>query len=182
MALGATIFAFTIRLADADRHVYETLHLRVAQHPSETAEYLITRVLAYCLEYAEGIAFSKGISEPDDPTIAVRDLTGVLLTWVDVGTPEAVRIHKASKAARRVVVYAHRDVSSWLLRLVGERIHRAEALEIYEMDRDLVAAIVARLERRMDFDLSVTEGSLYVSLADETLSGTTIRRTLTPAV
>jgi uncharacterized protein YaeQ len=77
MALSSTMYVFTVRLADADRGVYETLSLRVAQHPSEAAEYLITRVLAYCLEYAEGIGFSKGLSDPDEPTIAVKDLTGV---------------------------------------------------------------------------------------------------------
>jgi uncharacterized protein YaeQ len=172
MALSSTMYVFTVRLADADRNVYETLTLRVPQHPSEAAEYLVTRVLAYCLEYAEGISFSAGLSDPDNPTIAVRDLTGVLQSWVDIGAPEAARLHKAGKAARRVAVYAHREMTPWLARLRGERIHRAEALEIHAMDRELVAALVARLERRMDFDLSVSEKTLYVSIGEETLTGT----------
>ena len=88
MALGATIYTFDIELADSDRAVYQTLNLRVAQHPSETPDYLLTRVLGYCLEYAEGIAFSKGLSDPDDPAIAVRDLTGALQVWVDIGLPD----------------------------------------------------------------------------------------------
>jgi len=179
MALSSTIYVFTVRLADADRGVYETLALRVAQHPSETAEYLITRILAYCLEYTAGIAFSKGLSDPEEPTIAVRDLTGALEAWIDVGLPEAARLHKAGKAARRVAVYAHRDVAPWLARLEGERIHRAKALELYAMDRELVAALVSRLERRMEFDLSVAERNLYVSLGDETLSGAVEGRCLT---
>jgi uncharacterized protein YaeQ len=172
MALSSTMYVFTVRLADADRNVYETLTLRVAQHPSEAAEYLVTRVLAYCMEYAEGINFSAGLSDPEHPTIAVRDLTGVLQSWIDIGAPEAARLHKAGKAARRVAVYTHREATPWLARLRGERIHRAEALEIYVMDRDLVAALVARLERRMDFDLAVSEKTLYVSLGGETLTGT----------
>ena len=180
MALSSTMYVFTVRLADADRGVHETLVLRVAQHPSETAEFLITRVLAYCLEYTEGIAFSKGLSDPDEPTIAVRDLTGALQTWIDIGLPEAARLHKAGKAARRVVIYAHRDVMPWLVRLKGERIHRAESLEIHAMDRELVAAMVSRLERRMEFDLSVSERNLYVSLGDATFSGTVEARRLTP--
>ena len=179
MALSSTIYAFTVRLADADRGVYEALALRVAQHPSETPEFLIARVLAYCLEYAEGIAFSKGLSDPEEPAILVRDLTGALQTWIEVGMPEAARLHKASKAARRVVVYAHRDVQAWLARLAGERIHRAEELEIYAIDRELVAGLVSRLERRMEFDLSVSERNLYVSLGDTTLSGTIEQRRLT---
>jgi len=72
MALSATIYVFTVRLADADRGIYETLNLRLARHPSETAEYLLTRLLAYCLEYGEGIVFSKGLSDPDEPAICIR--------------------------------------------------------------------------------------------------------------
>ncbi len=127
MALGATMYVFEVRLADADRGVYETLTLRVARHPSETAEYLVTRLFAYCLEYAEGIAFSKGLSDPDEPAISVRDLTGVLQTWIDIGAPDAARLHKAAKAAPNVAVYVHRDPDQLLARLAGERIHRADA-------------------------------------------------------
>src|SRR5271165_6824809 len=143
------MYVFTVRLADADRGVYDTLALRVAQHPSESPEYLIARVLAYCLEYAEGIAFSKGLSDPEEPAILVRDLTGALQTWIEVGMPEAARLHKAGKAAARVVVYPHRDVEPWLARLEGERIHRLGALEIHVVDRELVTRLASRLERRM---------------------------------
>jgi uncharacterized protein YaeQ len=110
MALSATVYVFTVRLADADRNVHETLTLRVARHPSESAEYLLTRVLAYCLEYTAGITFSKGLADPDEPAIVVRDLTGALRSWIDIGNPEAGRLHKAGKAAPRVVVYVHRDM------------------------------------------------------------------------
>jgi uncharacterized protein YaeQ len=180
MALNSTMYVFDVRIADADRNVYESLTLRVAQHPSEAPEYLVTRVLAYCLEYAEGISFSKGLSDPEDPAIGVRDLTGVLQSWIDIGAPDAARLHKAGKAARRVAVYAHREVTPWLARLAGERIHRAEAVEILVMDRDLVAALVARLERRMDMDLSVSEKTLYVTIGEETLTGTVELRRLNP--
>jgi uncharacterized protein YaeQ len=173
------MYVFTVRLADADRGVYETLALRMAQHPSESQEFLIARLLAYCLEYIEGIAFSKGLSDPEEPAIMVRDLTGALQTWIEVGMPEAARLHKASKAARRVVVYTHRDVAPWLARLAGERIHRAEEVEIYSVDRELIAGLVSRLERRMEFDLSVSERNLYISLGDTTVSGTVDARQLT---
>ncbi|MEP6691425.1 MAG: YaeQ family protein, partial [Gemmatimonadaceae bacterium] len=149
MALSSTVYTLTIQLANVDRGVYETLALRVARHPSETEEYLLTRVLAYCLEYAEGIEFSKGLSEPDEPAIAVRDLTGALRAWIEIGAPDAARLHKASKAAPRVVVYTHKDPVQYVRQLAGERIHRADAIELYAVDRDLLAALAARLERRM---------------------------------
>jgi uncharacterized protein YaeQ len=178
MALSATVHVFTVRLADADRGVYETINLRLARHPSETAEFLLTRLLAYCLEYTEGIACSKGLSDPDEPAIAVRDLTGALHTWIDIGTPEAARLHKAAKSARRVVVYAHRDVDAWLARLGGERIHRADELQIYEVDRELLATLVTRLERRMEFDLAVSGRTLYLTLGSDTLTATMTQRRL----
>ena len=175
MALTATIYNFDIELADEDRHVYESLALRVARHPSESEEYLVTRVLAYVLEFTAGIEFSRGVSDPDEPTLAVRDLTGAMTTWIEIGTPDAARLHKASKAAARVVVYTHKDPDQFLRRLAGERIHRAEALELYAIDRGLIAALTARLERRVGFSLSVTDRELYLSIGADTLTGAVTR-------
>jgi uncharacterized protein YaeQ len=178
LALGATMYVFEVRLADADRGVYETLTIRVARHPSETAEYLVTRLLAYCLECTEGIAFSKGLSDPDEPSISVRDLTGLLQSWIEIGAPDAARLHKAAKAAPDVAVYVHRDVAPFLARLAGERIHRAEALRIRAIDPALLAGLVARLDRRMNFDLAVSDHTLYLSLGEETLIGAVEQRRL----
>jgi uncharacterized protein YaeQ len=169
---------FEVRLADADRAVNETLTLRVAQHPSETAEYLLTRLLAYCLEYTEGIAFSKGLSDPDEPTIAVRDLTGVMQSWIEIGAPDATRLHKAAKAAPNVAVYTHRGLDALIARLAGERIHRAGEIRLHAVDAELLAALVARLDRRMSFDLAVSDRTLYISLGDETLTGAVEERRL----
>ncbi len=177
MALQATIYNFDIELADNDRAVYESLSLRLARHPSESDEHLIARLLAYLLEFTNGIAFSRGVSEPDEPAIAVRDPTGAITTWIDIGTPDAGRLHKASKAVRRVVVYTHKDPAQLLNQLAGEKIHRADALELYAIDRALVAALVARLERRVAFSMSVAERELYVSLATENLTGNVVRLT-----
>jgi uncharacterized protein YaeQ len=175
MALGATLYNFDIELADTDREVYESIALRVAQHPSESEEYLIARVLAYLLEFAEGIEFSRGISDPDEPTIAIRDPTGAIAAWIDVGTPDAARLHKASKAAGRVAVYTHKEPAQFLKRLADERIHRAEALELYAIDRPLVGALVARLERRLAFSVSVTDRELYISIGKDTVTGAVVR-------
>lgn len=171
MALTATIYTFDIELADSDRHIYESLALRVARHPSETEAYLVTRVLAYALEFTEGIEFSRGLGDPDEPAILVRDLTGAIRSWIDVGTPDAARLHRASKAAPRVVVYTHKDPARLVGSLAGERIHRVEALELYALDRDLIAGLAARLERRMAWSLSVSERELYLSTVGETLTG-----------
>jgi uncharacterized protein YaeQ len=109
MTLTATIYNFDVELSDTDRHVYESLAVRLARHPSESEEYVATRLLAYLLEFTEGIAFSRGVSNANEPTIAIRDLTGAIKAWIDIGTPDAARLHKASKAAGRVAVYTHKD-------------------------------------------------------------------------
>lgn len=160
-----------MQLSHADRGVYEALDLRVARHPSESEEFLCARVLAYCLEYREGLAFSRGLADPDQPALEVRDLTGTLQAWIEIGAPDAARLHRASKAAARVAVYTHRDAGRYWDSLAGERIHRAERIEFYGLDRALVAEVVARLERRMAFDLSVTGEMLYLTLAGELFSG-----------
>ncbi len=178
LAQTATIFNFDIELSDVDRGVYETLALRVACHPSESHEFLVTRVLAYCLEFTEGIAFSKGLGEPDEPALFVRDLTGTIRAWIEVGAPDAARLHKASKAAPRVAVYTHRDPAQLVRQLEGQRIHRAAALEIHGFDRTLVAGFVARLQRRTIFRLSVTDRHLFLTIGEETLSGEIETRSL----
>lgn len=179
MALTATIYNFDVDLADSDRGIYETLAIRAAQHPSESNEYLIARVLAYLLEYEEGIAFSRGVSEPDEPAISVSDLTGTIKTWIEIGTPDSARLHKASKAASRVAVYCHKDASQWLRQLDGTAIHRSEALELYAIDRALIAELVSRLDRRMDFALSVNDRELLLSIGNDSLTGSV--RALAPA-
>lgn len=172
MAQGATVYNFDIDLADEGRGVYESLAIRAARHPSESAEFLLTRVLAYALEYTEGLAFSTGgLSDPDDPALTVRDLTGALRVWIEVGHPEPARLHKAAKAAPRVVVYAHRDSTRWLDRVAAERIHRAPELEIRVFDSALIDALAIRLERRMSFALSVTDGELFIALGEEQFTG-----------
>jgi uncharacterized protein YaeQ len=175
VALTATIYSFRIELADSDREVYESLALRVARHPSETEEFLLTRVLAYALEFTEGIEFSRGLSAPDEPAIAVRDLTGAMRAWIDVGVPDAGRLHRARKAAPRVAVYTHKDPAQLVRKLTGERIHRAETLEVYAIDRALVSGLAARLERRMAFGLSVSDRDLHVSIGADTLTGSLVR-------
>jgi uncharacterized protein YaeQ len=178
VALSSTLYNFDIDLADADRGVYESLALRVARHPSESDEFLVARVLAYCLEYGEGLSFSRGLAEPDEPALAVVDLTGALQTWIDIGAPDAARLHKAGKAAARVAVYTHRDPTALLRQLNEANIHRADALEIYAVDRPLLAALAERLERRMTLGLTVTDRHLFATIGEANFNGVVTRLAL----
>jgi uncharacterized protein YaeQ len=169
--LTATIYNFDIDLSDHDRGVYETLALRVARHPSESEEYLWTRVLAYAVEFVEGIEFSPGgLSDSDQPAIVIRDLTGRIRSWIEVGAPDAARLHKAAKAAARVAVYTHKDPLQLVNRLISERIYKADAIEFYSFDRGFIAGLSEYLDRRVTFALSVTDREVYVSIADRTFT------------
>jgi uncharacterized protein YaeQ len=175
LSKNATLYSFEIALSDSDRGVYESLAFRVAQHPSETAEYLATRVLAYCLEYTQGLSFSKGLSEPDVPALTIHSLSGALTSWIEIGLPEPSRLHKATKASPRVAVYPHKDITPWLARLAAEPIHRVGEIEIYAVDRELIGSLAAQLTRRMKFDLVATDRHLYLSIGSLTFNGRVTR-------
>jgi uncharacterized protein YaeQ len=170
MATGATIHTFQVQLADIDRGVYDDLALRVARHPSETDAYMLTRVLAYCLELDEGIAFSEGISAADEPAVLVRDLTGRITAWIEVGAPDAERLHFGSKLADRTAVYTHRDPARLMPQWAGKKIHRADAIVLHSFDPGFIEAAARALERRNAMTLSVTERQLYLELNGLSLS------------
>jgi len=166
VAQASTIYSVTIDLSDLDRGVYETLDLRVARHPSETAEYMLVRLLAYCLEYQEGIALTEGVSSGDEPALVVRDLTGRLTAWIEVGLPDAARLHRGSKLAGRAAVYTHRDVRQLLLQLSGAKIHRAGEIPIRAFDRTAIEELASLIERRASMAVSVSGGELIVALGE----------------
>jgi uncharacterized protein YaeQ len=179
MALTATIYHWPVTLSDVDRGVYEMLDLRLARHPSESMRYLLTRMLAYCLSYEEGIAFSKGgLSSNDEPPIAVRDPTGILLAWIDIGAPSAERLHKASKLARRVAIFTHVELAQLRREASTKAIHKAEAIEVWRLAPSFLDALEAKVDRNTKLELVRNEGHLYVTVGGGTIEGELARDTL----
>ena len=179
MALTATMFHLMVDLSDVDRGVYETLDLRVARHPSESMRYMLTRTLAYCLEYEEGIAFSKGgLSSDDEPPVAVRDLTGLLKAWIDIGSPSADRLHKASKAAPRVALYTHADLTLLRREAASRAIHKVEDIAVWRVEGSYLDALEAKVDRHTKLGLLRTDGALYATVNDKTVEGTITRCSL----
>ena len=172
MALPATLRRFTIGLADADREVYEQLDWRVAQHPSENERYLVARVIARALEHAEGMEFSRGgVSDDEEPAIVQRDLRGDWLAWIEVGSPSPDRLHKASKLAPRVAVYAWKNVEQ-LAEAIRERgVHRASEIALRALPAELLDAVAATLDRVNAWELSVSGGALYLAVAGKQFEG-----------
>lgn len=162
------VASFELTVSDVDRGVYETLSIQVARHPSESVEYFVTRVLAYALEWREGLSFSRGLHAAEEPALWVHDLTGALVAWIEVGTPEVDRLHRASKAAEAVAVWCHKDTARWLQQAAGGRVHAPDRIRVVEVPRALVGWLAERLDRRNAWSLSRTEDELFVEVRGET--------------
>jgi uncharacterized protein YaeQ len=169
MALGSTVYHFEVDLSDVDRSTYTALDLRLARHPSESLRYLLTRTLAYCLSYEEGIAFSKGgLSSSEEPPVAIWDATGVMTAWIDVGSPSAKRLHKASKASARVSVFTHVALPLLIAEAASSPVHRLAEIEIWPLAVDFLDRVAALLDRKHQLALTRSDGMLYLGMDGET--------------
>lgn len=179
MALTATIHRVEVALSDVDRGVYESLDLRLARHPSESMRYLVTRLFAYCFEYEEGIAFSKeGLCKADEPPLLIRDATGLLVAWIDIGSPSAERLHKASKAAGRVVLYTHAPLVLLQKEAKTRAIHKVEEIAVWRMEAGFLDAVEAKLERTTKLEIVRNDGQVYVTIGGGVIEGAVTRCSL----
>jgi len=169
MALPPTIYRAVIELADIDRDCYEKLQVTVARHPSETADRLVARLLAYALCYEEELVFTKGICAGDEPDLWRKGPDGRVVLWVEVGLPEAERLLKASRHAERVVLLASGG-GRWRWEAMHlPKLAAAANLTVLGIDQGFIDQLVAHLQRGIDWSLTVTEGRLYLTVAGETL-------------
>lgn len=160
-------------LADSDREIYESLELRVAQHPSESERYLVARVLARALEHGEGLEFSKGgVSDDSEPALVQRDLRGDLRAWIEIGAPTPDRLHKATKASPRVVIYTWKDAAGQVDAIRERGVHRADTIELNALAPEWLDAIAATLDRVNKWELSVAGGTVYLTINGALLEST----------
>lgn len=179
MALTATLYKLQIELSDVDRGVYLPLELRLARHPSETMRYLLTRTIAYCLSHTEGIAFSKeGIASIDEPPIAVRDPTGQLLEWIEIGAPSADRLHRATRMARKVSLYTSAQLGQLQREATTRAIPRLDSIEVCQLEPAFLDAIDPKIDRNGKLELVRTDGILYVTVGGEVIEGPLTRGSL----
>lgn len=142
--------------------------MRVAQHPSESEIYLVARVLARCLEHAEGVEFSPGgVSDDEFPALVQRDLTGQLTAWIEISSPSADRLHKATKKCKRVAVYTWKNPEKLVEEIRERKVHRADELELYALEITDLEAIAATLDRVNKWDVAVTGGTIYLTAGEK---------------
>lgn len=162
MALQATPYKVNLNLTDTDRGVYENLRLTVARHPSENAQRLCTRLLAYALWYGEDLAFGRGLSDVDEPALWQKSLDGRVLHWIEVGLPDAERLTWCSRRAERVSLLAYGNTRVWAGRVLPA-VAGLSNLSVAALPSEALDALAQDLPRTIDWSVMITDGVLYVS-------------------
>lgn len=188
MAQPSTIYRAGIQLSDIDRGLYESLQITLARHPSETEERLLARMLAYALCYEPELTFTKGVGAGDEPDLWLKGADGRVKLWIEVGLPDAERLVKASRHSEQVILCAYGSS-----RVVWEKQHLPKMagisnLTVVSLDQAFLAQLSKGLQRSIAWELTVTEGTLYLTTNGEALESSvnhvmgpgTSRRTGTP--
>jgi uncharacterized protein YaeQ len=162
MALKPKIYKFKIALSDIDRNYYDTLNLTIAQHPSETLERMMVRVLAFCINAQDQLAFTKGLCAVDEPDIWARTLDGQIALWIDVGEPTVDRIKKATRLSPSVKVYSFNTKSNvWWDQ--GRAKFDELTASVFQFQWDSIQALAALVQRTMDLSITIAGDSAYVA-------------------
>ena len=176
MAISTQLYRFKIELADIPRAVYETLDFRVAQHPSESMDFLLSRVIAYALNFQEGLSFSaEGLHNPDDPCLSLADPFGGQQLWIEIGNPSARKLHKASKVSKTVKVYTYKNPKLLIQEIQANNVHRAEDIEIYALPPEFLERLSHLVSRESKWMLTYNDNSLMIVCGEETLECELVR-------
>lgn len=162
MALKPTIYKFDIALSDIDEGRYESLNLTVAQHPSETIERMMVRLLAYCLNFSEGLEFTTGLSNAEEPDLMQRSLDGITLNWIEVGEPSAERIRKASTLARKVKVYCFNTKANVWWSQTQKEIESCGA-SVYQFPWAQIAELASLVKRTLSLSVTITGMTAFIA-------------------
>ena len=170
MALKSTIFKAELNVSDLDRHYYGTHALTLARHPSETDERLMVRLLAFALYADEALSFGRGLSADDEPDLWRKDLTGAIDLWIDVGQPDEAEIRKAAGRSAQVVVitYGGRVAEIWW-EGVQSKLARLTNLTVLRLPRDVTQAMADLAGRSMQVQVSLQDGSLWLTAGEQML-------------
>ena len=175
MAQAPTLYDFDLALSHVDRSLDARLNLRIARHPSETFSRVWLRVLAACLFHEERLVFGKGLSDPDQPDLEVRDLTGDLTLWIRVGKAEPRTVQKVvdqnGRARVAVLFESPQRMEAFLGEARDEKLHRLARAELRAVDPELLSALAAKEDRRTKGSVTVVGDHFYVERAGESVDG-----------
>lgn len=167
-----TLYRFQIELSDIPRALYQTLDFRVAQHPSESMPYLLTRILAYILNYSEELTFAPtGLHDPDAAAINIPEANGGFDTLIEIGSPSARKLHKATKSARTVKIYTYKNPIPLIEEIKTEKVHRATEIELYSLSTAFLSEVEPLLKRDNRWGILFNDGTISIQAGDASVSG-----------
>ena len=163
MALRAIIYKAELQIADMDRHYYADHALTIARHPSETDERMMVRLLAYAIYAQEGIAFTKGLFDVDEPEVWVKSLTGEITLWIDLGQPDEARIRRACGRAERVVLLCYSSSCDVWWKQIASKLTRFSNLTVLQLPAETSQALASLAERNMRLQCMVQDGEIWIN-------------------
>jgi uncharacterized protein YaeQ len=167
-----TLYKFQIELSDIHRSLYETLDFRIAQHPSESMPYLLTRILAYVLNYEEDLAFApSGLHDPDAAAMNIPENNGGFKTLIEIGSPSARKLHKATKSAKTVKVYTYKNPLTLQEEIKSEKVHRGSEIELYSLAPSFLSEIEPLLKRDNRWGILFNDGTITIQVGDASITG-----------
>ena len=163
MAPNATIFKATLHIADVDRHYYGDHTVTLAQHPSETDERMMMRLLAFTLHAHEALSFGRGLSTEDEPALWQKDLTGLIELWIEVGLPDEKAIRQASGRAKQVWIYTYggRAADQWWKENLAA-LERLKNLTVLNLSPEGSRALAGLAQRNMDLHCTIQDGQVLI--------------------
>ncbi len=176
------LYRFQIELSDVDRGIYQTLDFRLAQHPSETLTYLLTKFFAYVLNYESGLQFSPGgLSDPDAPALQKTGDNGSTELWIEVGNPSAKKLHKATKTAKQVIIYTYKSVPVLLEDIKNNEVHRAGEIKIISFDPKFLQSLEQHVGKNNRWSILHQQDQLDINMESVSFSSV-INRCIAPGL
>ncbi|KKL02275.1 YaeQ family protein [Rheinheimera mesophila] len=162
MALKATIYKASLAVADMSRHHYQDYHLTLAQHPSETTERMMLRLLAFALCAHEDLSFGKGISDDDEAALYRQNLTGDYQLWIELGLPEERRLRRASHKSQQLLLLAYGGtaVDKWYS-AEQKALSQLRNLTIVAVSPADTAQLAELCDRTMQLQCTINEGQIW---------------------
>ncbi|MBA3056698.1 MAG: YaeQ family protein [Gammaproteobacteria bacterium] len=164
MAIKATVFKANLQIADIERHYYQDHTLTLARHPSETDERLMVRLLAFALHAHENLEFGQGMTADDEADVWLKDLTGLIELWIDVGIPDEKLVRKACGRSNQVVVYCYggRVADMWFSQNKAQ-FARQNNLIIFSLSVADTQALAQLAQRNMNLQCTIQDGQVWLS-------------------
>ena len=167
MAIKATIHKAQLQIADMDRSIYADHNVIIARHPSETDERMMIRLLAFALNVPAddkrgNLEFAKDLWDADEPALWHKDYTGAVLHWIDVGQPTVIGFSSSTPV--------------WW-KGIETKLTRAANLVVWQIEAAQSQALAKLAERGMQLQVTVQDGTVWMSTGSESVEITPRRLT-----